>query len=102
MSGLMTLAARYILRRFRPNALPTSQHRPKCTPQNGVQPIMSPSPIANDSRPRVSPSVRRAWIARCRREARDSARALPANGTVVIFRYYDRSSRVPGCGVAVQ
>ena len=82
--------------------MPTSQQTPKCTPQNGVQPIIRPSPIAADSRPRVSPSVRSAWMARCKRDARDSARALPANGTVVIFRYYEGSARVSGCGVAVQ
>jgi hypothetical protein len=102
MNGLMTLAARYIFRRFRRATRPTSQHTPKCTPQNGVHPIMSPSPIAIDSRPRVSPSVRNAWIARWNRDARDSARELPPDGTVVIFGYYDGSARVPGCGVAVQ
>jgi hypothetical protein len=41
-------------------------------------------------------------MARCRREARDSARALPANGAVVIFGYYGGSSRAAACGVAVQ
>jgi hypothetical protein len=46
--------------------------------------------------------VRNAWIARWKRDARDSARELPTNGTDVIFGYYEGSSRVPGCGVAVQ
>ena len=96
------MAARYIFSRFSLNARPASQHMPKCMPQSGEHPIVRPRPIATDSRPRLSPSVRNAWMARCSREARDNARALPNNGAVVIFRYYDGSARVPRCGVAVQ
>jgi hypothetical protein len=41
-------------------------------------------------------------MARCRREARDNARALPASGAVLIFRYYDGSTRTLTGGAAAQ